>query len=166
MNLNYELWKIASKLIIRKNILMKDLKITIPKPCHENWNQMTPSEQGRHCASCNTIVIDFSLMSAQEIQKFFKEQKGSKTCGYFKSSQLDEKLSGWHKSLLSLYQRIENRFSIPILKTCSLVFLGLLMSLSGCHKQIHKIGKIKASSPNDKTYMLKGDVDFEQTEPK
>jgi hypothetical protein len=164
--MNFELWKTASKLIVHKNIIMKDFKINIPKPCHENWNMMSPADQGRHCASCKTTVVDFSRMSDYEIQNFFRGQKGHKICGYFKSSQLDEKLSGWHKSLLSLYQSIENKFSIPILKTCSLIFLGLVMSLSGCHKQIHKVGKIKASSPNDKTYMLKGDIELEPAEPK
>ena len=32
----------------------------IPEPCHENWNKMTPQEQGRHCAVCSKVVVDFT----------------------------------------------------------------------------------------------------------
>jgi hypothetical protein len=32
--------------------------IIIPEPCHQNWDAMTPNEQGRHCTSCVNTVVD------------------------------------------------------------------------------------------------------------
>ena len=62
-------------------------KITIPKPCHEDWDKMTPNNNGRFCSSCSKTVIDFTNMSNNEIQLYF--QQHSNVCGRFKNSQLD-----------------------------------------------------------------------------
>jgi hypothetical protein len=62
-------------------------KITIPKPCHEDWNKMTANDNGRFCGSCSKNVVDFTNMSADEIQVCF--QQHSNVCGRFKNSQLD-----------------------------------------------------------------------------
>ncbi|MEN2414049.1 energy transducer TonB [Flavobacterium mesophilum] len=64
-------------------------KITIPEPCHENWDKMTPNENGRFCASCSKTVIDFTQMLPEEIQHFFTQNQNEKICGRFRKSQLD-----------------------------------------------------------------------------
>ncbi|MFD1603739.1 hypothetical protein ACFSJW_10505 [Flavobacterium artemisiae] len=64
-------------------------KITIPKPCHENWDEMTPRENGRFCMSCSKTVVDFSTMNPEEIRHYFTEHQNEKICGRFKKSQLD-----------------------------------------------------------------------------
>ena len=64
-------------------------KITIPEPCHENWDEMTPKENGRFCMSCSKTVIDFTSMMPEEIQHFFIQNQRNKICGRFKKSQLD-----------------------------------------------------------------------------
>jgi hypothetical protein len=61
-------------------------KITIPKPCHEDWNKMTPNDNGRFCKSCSKNVVDFTNMLPDEIQKYF--QQHGKVCGKFKNYQL------------------------------------------------------------------------------
>tara|TARA_R110002049_G_scaffold65035_1_gene170911 strand:+ start:30583 stop:31479 length:897 start_codon:yes stop_codon:yes gene_type:complete len=63
--------------------------ISIPKPCHENWNEMTPKEKGRFCDSCSKTVIDFTKMNTYEIQDFINENKNNRICGHFKQTQLD-----------------------------------------------------------------------------
>jgi hypothetical protein len=62
-------------------------KITIPKPCHEDWTKMTPNNNGRFCGSCSKNVIDFTNMLPDEIQVYF--QQHGNVCGRFKNSQLD-----------------------------------------------------------------------------
>ena len=64
-------------------------KITIPKPCHENWDKMTPNENGRYCISCSKTVVDFTSMLPNEVQHFFIQNQNKKICGRFKNSQLD-----------------------------------------------------------------------------
>lgn len=43
------------------------MKLIIPKPCHENWNAMTPVEKGRFCSVCSKTVKDFTKLSDEEI---------------------------------------------------------------------------------------------------
>lgn len=62
-------------------------KITIPKPCHEDWNKMTPNGNGKFCGSCSKKVVDFTNMMPNEIQVYF--QQHGNVCGRFKNSQLD-----------------------------------------------------------------------------
>jgi hypothetical protein len=64
-------------------------KTTIPKPCHESWDKMTPNENGRFCLSCSKIVVDFTSMLPEEIQHYFIQNQNEKICGKFKKSQLD-----------------------------------------------------------------------------
>lgn len=63
-------------------------KITIPKPCHENWNQMTPNEQGAYCQKCCKTVIDFSSKSEEEIITTLLTKKDEKVCGRFTTDQI------------------------------------------------------------------------------
>jgi len=63
------------------------LHLSIPKPCREKWENFTPASLGGFCDSCNTIVVDFTKMSDEEISDFF-ENKPIDTCGRFRPSQL------------------------------------------------------------------------------
>lgn len=64
------------------------MHISIPKPCNENWNEMTPEQQGAFCKVCSKVVIDFSAMSDEEVIAYLERKKNEKTCGRFKASQL------------------------------------------------------------------------------
>lgn len=64
-------------------------KITIPKPCYENWSSMTPKVKGRFCSLCSKTVIDFTKQSEKEIQKYLIENKYKRVCGRFYKKQLD-----------------------------------------------------------------------------
>lgn len=67
------------------------MKITIPKPCHENWEIMTPEEKGRFCSVCSKTVRDFSVASDQEIIEVFSHSSED-ICGNFNASQLNRDL--------------------------------------------------------------------------
>lgn len=62
-------------------------KITIPEPCHEDWDKMRPNKNGRFCGSCSKNVVDFTNMMPDEIQVYL--QQHDNICGRFKNSQLD-----------------------------------------------------------------------------
>ncbi len=66
---------------------MNTLKITIPDPCHENWDKMLPHEQGKFCASCQKCVVDFSTYSDAALLKYFETPRVN-TCGQFNEKQL------------------------------------------------------------------------------
>ena len=68
---------------------MKKIQLSIPMPCHENWDAMKPSEKGKFCTSCQKTVIDFTEMSDRQIAEFFKRPIGS-VCGHFYQSQLNK----------------------------------------------------------------------------
>lgn len=67
------------------------MKIKIPKPCHENWDQMTSEEQGRFCKVCDKKVIDFSQSSDSSIVDFFSVKR-ERTCGRFSQDQINRSL--------------------------------------------------------------------------
>jgi len=67
------------------------IRISIPKPCHEDWNKMTPFDNGRFCASCQKNVYDFTFATDREILEKFNTDKN--LCGRFLPSQLNRELS-------------------------------------------------------------------------
>lgn len=95
--------------LIRKTLTtMQPIKsISIPKPCHESWNQMTVNEQGRYCGQCCKTVTDFSVMSNSEIIKHLASAHN--VCGRFDERQLsginhqlyteDLTANGWWKRM-------------------------------------------------------------------
>jgi hypothetical protein len=62
--------------------------MTIPTPCYEDWNAMTPNEQGRHCNACAKTVVDFTSMSDDAVKHFFINKKEERVCGRFRNQQL------------------------------------------------------------------------------
>ncbi|CAL2088254.1 hypothetical protein [Tenacibaculum sp. 190524A05c] len=68
---------------------MKNYKISIPEPCHENWKEMTSVEKGRFCKSCAKTVIDFTKKSPEQIQEYLQQNQGKRVCGHFYKKQLD-----------------------------------------------------------------------------
>ena len=71
--------------------MRKAIQITIPEPCHEDWNTMTPELKGRHCSVCEKTVFDFTTKTDEYIVKTFEQD--NKLCGRFKNSQLDRELA-------------------------------------------------------------------------
>jgi hypothetical protein len=68
--------------------MKKGITISIPTPCHESWQEMTPVEKGRFCNSCQKAVTDFTVMSDQQIIDFLKKHPGSH-CGRWLPNQLN-----------------------------------------------------------------------------
>lgn len=106
-------------------------KINIPDPCSEDWDRMSPLENGRFCAVCNKCVIDFTQKAPSEIRQILAERKNEKTCGRFYTVQLDPvRDSG----------KIGNPFFryLPSALRDSRILLGVLsfiLFLAGCSKK-------------------------------
>ena len=62
--------------------------ISVPNPCNENWNSMTPKNQGRFCSSCQLEVTDFTKMDDNEIIQYFRTHQNEKICGHFRNEQI------------------------------------------------------------------------------
>jgi hypothetical protein len=90
-----------------KRMKSSSLKLHIPEPCHESWKDMTPKEQGRFCASCSKIVVDFSVMTDRQMLDYFTNYSGN-TCGRFANDQLNRVIDpqvrhskGWFRYMLA-----------------------------------------------------------------
>ena len=101
------------------------LKITIPTPCHEDWNKMTPDETGRHCSSCAKSVVDFTGMSDDEVKHFFLNKKeDERVCGRFKQTQLHRNIIELPQNIFSIQMPLWKKF----LAACLIVFSTTLFS--------------------------------------
>ena len=67
------------------------MQISINKPCHENWDKMSPNDKGAFCLSCQKNVVDFSNKTVSQIKDFFsKRTDTASVCGRFEEDQLTE----------------------------------------------------------------------------
>ena len=71
----------------------KGIKITISEPCSQKWEELTVVEQGRFCASCQKVVIDFTKMTDSELLDYFNNYQGN-TCGSFSPFQTNRVIGG------------------------------------------------------------------------
>lgn len=67
------------------------IQISIPQPCHEDWQGMTPADKGRFCDKCMKNVMDFTAKTDREILDSYA--KDSKLCGRFKADQLNRDIA-------------------------------------------------------------------------
>ncbi|WP_158638383.1 carboxypeptidase-like regulatory domain-containing protein [Panacibacter ginsenosidivorans] len=103
----------------------------IPTPCHENWENMTPEGKGRFCDSCSKQVVDFSLMSDQQVLNYFKNASG-KTCGRFANDQLQ-------RPMVEVAEQKKKVWWVAAV-------MPLLMLFGRVNAQ-KKIGKVKLGTP-------------------
>ena len=120
-------------------------KISIPKPCNENWNSMSPNKNGRFCNSCDKTVIDFTKMNNPEISKYFSENSNNeRICGHFKFNQIETEESIKYNNLRNRLSRIK----IKPIKAVAMFTLSLLFTLSSCMGKARIDGE-PALSSND-----------------
>jgi hypothetical protein len=67
-------------------------QLFIGEPCHEQWGDMRPDAGGRFCGSCRKTVVDFTMMSDQEVLAWLSGA-GKSVCGRFMEDQLNRDLS-------------------------------------------------------------------------
>lgn len=137
-----------------------DLNLSIAKPCSENWNTFTPSEEGRFCSSCSKVVIDFTTANDREILNFL-QKKPAHACGRFKASQL---------KTYSTIEPVKLTTGFSLLKAGILSLLLILISkpsfsqkLSApIYSEISHAPVTKTGSANKADHIVKGIVRSEE----
>lgn len=135
--------------------MKKSLQLTIPKPCHENWNAFTPTLKGGFCQSCSKEVIDFTRYTDEQVKDYFKSRPQN-TCGRFRPNQL------------KTYTLVEPK-ATPRLGWLSLFLGGIMLfftsrftqaqSLPKTHtEQIHVKGELNQSTSTTRKLRITGVV--------
>lgn len=119
------------------------MKIEINKPCHENWDAMTPTAKGAFCAVCTKDVVDFSAKTMDEIKSFFSKPQEGKVCGRFKETQLQELSFDSFFSRFSLYN-LRRKVATVVAFSFFAWFFGAGTLVAQDDK--HKKGKIKVTN--------------------
>ena len=60
-------------------------KVTLEFTCDQDWNAMTPTENGRYCAVCQKNVVDYSHLVLKELML---EREDKELCGNFRMEQV------------------------------------------------------------------------------
>jgi TonB family protein len=95
----------SSMTLLRKMKKHQPLILSVPKPCSENWDKMTPNEKGRHCTSCSKTVIDFSKYTDKELFEFLSKTKES-VCGRLSQYQVNRPIQVYQSDNNSLWQKL------------------------------------------------------------
>lgn len=122
-------------------IKQKDMenKISIPKPCHEDWNAMLPEAQGKHCLSCSKTVIDFSTWEPEDILTYLQKRNTERVCGRFDTRQVAIEMPAREELLENVV-----RAHMPLLRKIAAVIVvcfGLYVGDTQAQEQHHIVGK-------------------------
>lgn len=126
--------------------MLKNVQLSIKNPCSESWDRMTPEEQGRFCASCQKLVIDFTSMDDQEVLQWFTLPKGS-VCGRFRQDQL-------RRSLVANPEKKRSKWRYWHYLVAGLLFSSEISAQSDPHRP--PIGQ--HISPGERNRLLIGDT--------
>ena len=105
-------------------------RLKIETPCHEDWTKMSPNKEGRHCGLCDKTVVDFTVMSQEDIANYVTHYSKAQICGRILVPKKKE--PAIQIKLNQLYKNIERQIGFKPLRISLLGFLSLIMLISGC----------------------------------
>lgn len=130
-------------------------KIELGFSCNQDFNSMTTSEGGRHCTSCDKLVVDFTAFSNQEILQYFENYQSNKTCGRFSAEQLPSVNRQLRLNQTSKAKKlVASLATTAVLSATSLSAQQEIIDQPPLHIEVLK----KSGVPNDSTFVLKGQV--------
>lgn len=135
--------------------------ITIPEPCHQNWDKMTPNKNGHFCLSCSKTVVDFTSMLPDEIQHFFIQNQNENICGRFRKSQLDSITIQIPSRVLYTQSNYYKMFLLAL-------FVAMGTTLFSCQNkegQKQKIDKVEIVTDTDKSTIDKTKINNKDSVP-
>lgn len=130
---------------------MKNYKLTIPKPCNEDWNKMTPNQKGKFCSSCSKTVVDFTKKTSKEIEDYLRKKRGQRVCGHFYRKQLDSIVIQFPEEIFYRSLTFQKLFIVVLLFTMGTT----LFSCKNDTGKIQKIDKIEIIDSVVKTDNIK-----------
>lgn len=134
--------------------MSEKLYINIQEPCHEDWNKMSPVQQGRFCGSCRKKVVDFTTQTDEEIISFFSNYNGS-ACGRFTDEQLDRPI-----------QQIEIKPASSFLKYAAGLLLPAFLFAFKSNAQVTDTVPKQVGSPlSSDEMMVLGKVSMQAVDP-
>jgi hypothetical protein len=102
-------------------------QLNIPKPCHERWEDFSPTASGGFCGACQKNVIDFTTMSDSQLVAFFRDNLNrNDLCGRFRENQLQKNydIDEWYPDW-----RVEDNtvlYEVSVAKTQQTLFLPVV----------------------------------------
>jgi len=103
--------------------------IRIEAPCDQNWDQMKPNDNGRHCASCCKTVVDFTDWPLELIAQYLQEKGKGNVCGHFRANQLNTPFETQEALANKVWQA-----AIPLYrKIAALIILFFAVTISSCN---------------------------------
>ncbi|RSK50821.1 hypothetical protein [Hymenobacter rigui] len=87
--------------------------------CPEDWQQMTPTAQGRHCAQCQRTVLDFTQATQPKLEAAFRTSPDGRVCGRFQAEQLAPEQPAPLPRRVALRPRLR-KFLVALLLVCGL----------------------------------------------
>ena len=117
--------------------------IGIDKPCSENWNAMTPTEQGKFCQKCATQVYDFTNKSNLEIKQTLRTLIGQPVCGRITPAQEDSLNAEFIAWSSHSTRSIQNRMLFSLV-----VVFGLTLFSCSHEQDKEKIVAVQTSAMN------------------
>ena len=103
--------------------------LQINEPCHQNWDEMTTTQQGKFCNSCNKQVIDFTTFTDVQIVAYIEKANGNLFCGNFDANQLGKWIEG--SNLQVSHPKIYK------------IMLGLMLLAGGQNLQAQDVKKVE-----------------------
>lgn len=113
----------------------------IISPCNQNFNKMKKQGDGRYCASCEKVVVDFTKMSNKQLTDYLESRKSENICGRLKNVQLG-KANVFENILFYGREFITKRINITPLRIGLLTIIsGLMTFTTSC------MGKVMIDAP-------------------
>jgi len=92
IQLSHDFMDLIAEMYLSLKAAMKNtsIQISIPKPCHEDWQKMETSERGAFCRSCRKEVVDFTRMTDEQVISYLSTATG--VCGRLREDQVSRRL--------------------------------------------------------------------------
>lgn len=141
---------------------MAHYTLQIPKPCSEDWNQMTPVDKGRFCAVCEKEVHDFSFYTKHELVQHLKRE--GKVCGRVPVQLIDTNLKDTDLfSGIKLNGIVAAAINLVVLTTTATATGQEKVTTEQTAKKVAKIKRLESEKSNPVFYsetkrILKGQV--------